>query len=330
MSTANHPQTDGQTKRVNQCLEIFLRCFVHATPKKWSQWLALAEYWYNTTVHSSTGFAPFKVLYGYQPRLWGIEAADDHPVSDVNTWLQERRLMNELVKQNLNRANQIMKHQADKNRVDCSFDVGDSVFLKLQPYAQSSVSQRANHKLSFRYFGPYLILDRVGQVAYRLQLPEHARVHPVFHISQLRRAIPPHGQVSTILPDDANLFAVPVEVLATRWCPRGNQTVEQGLVHWSGTLAAEDTWEDLQDLRQRFPRSPAWGQAAFQEQGIVSVPAINQGPTAQSTLEERPKRAARPNPKYYGPAWGGQASASSAATKGKTATTSRASVEITA
>jgi hypothetical protein len=73
MSTANHPQTDGQTERVNQCLEIFLSCFVHATPKKWSQWISLAKLCYNTTVHSATGFSPFLVLYGYKPRLWGID-----------------------------------------------------------------------------------------------------------------------------------------------------------------------------------------------------------------------------------------------------------------
>lgn len=68
MSSAYHPQTDGQTERVNQCLKTFLRCFVHACPARWIQWLPLVEFWYNTSTHSALGRIPFEVLYGYPPR----------------------------------------------------------------------------------------------------------------------------------------------------------------------------------------------------------------------------------------------------------------------
>lgn len=68
-NTAYHPQSDGQTKRLNQCLETYLRCFVHACPAKWSQWLATTEFWYNTCLHSAIGRSPFEALYGYYPRL---------------------------------------------------------------------------------------------------------------------------------------------------------------------------------------------------------------------------------------------------------------------
>lgn len=67
MSSAYHPQTDGQTEHLNQCLETYLRCLVHPCPSKWSQWLSLAEYWYNTSFHSALGKTPFEVLYGYPP-----------------------------------------------------------------------------------------------------------------------------------------------------------------------------------------------------------------------------------------------------------------------
>jgi transposase InsO family protein len=72
MSSAYHPQTDGTTERINQCLETFLRCFAHACPTKWQSWLHLAEFWYNTSPHSALDKTPFEVLYGHNPRHFGI------------------------------------------------------------------------------------------------------------------------------------------------------------------------------------------------------------------------------------------------------------------
>lgn len=85
MSSAYHPQTDGQTEQVNQCLETYLRCFVHACPTKWFSWLSLAEYWYNTSYHSSLGNTPFFVLCGHEPQQLGIEAPTSAQHSDLNT-----------------------------------------------------------------------------------------------------------------------------------------------------------------------------------------------------------------------------------------------------
>jgi hypothetical protein len=75
MSSAYHPQIDGQTEWLNQCLETYLMCMVQSCPKKWVQWLALAEFWYNTTPHSAHGKTPFEVLYGHPPRHFGISAS---------------------------------------------------------------------------------------------------------------------------------------------------------------------------------------------------------------------------------------------------------------
>lgn len=88
MSTAYHPQSDGQTECVNQCLETFLRCFVNACPNKWIQWLSLAKYWYNTSYHTPIDRSPFEALYGHPPRHFGISGTDSSSAVSLDQWLQ--------------------------------------------------------------------------------------------------------------------------------------------------------------------------------------------------------------------------------------------------
>jgi transposase InsO family protein len=105
LSTAYHPQTNAQTEWLNQCLETYLRYFVHARPTKWKQWLSLAEFWYNSSFHSTLGKTPFEVLYGYSPRHLGLSSdMIGAVVPDLNEWLSERALMQDLVHQHLLRA----------------------------------------------------------------------------------------------------------------------------------------------------------------------------------------------------------------------------------
>lgn len=186
--------------------------------------------------------------------------------------------------------------------------MGDKVFIKLQPYVQSSVAKRACHKLSFKYYGPFEIRERIGQVAYRVALPETSAIHPVFHVSLLRKALKPHDQVSPILPTDANKFVLPDRILELRSKNKANRVVEQGLVHWSGT-ALPDSWEDLEDLRTRFPFAPAWGQAEPEEEGGVNT-ATQDGPHSHcrpSLPEEaarlRSRRHRKPNTRVTGSSW---------------------------
>lgn len=98
MSSAYHPQMDGQTEHINQCLETFLRCFVHACPTKWSRRLALAEFWYNTTHHSALGTSPFEVLYGHPPRHFGALDGVTCAVSDLEEWRQEKGMITGLLR----------------------------------------------------------------------------------------------------------------------------------------------------------------------------------------------------------------------------------------
>lgn len=304
MSTANHPETDGQTERVNQSVECYLRCFISDHPQHWSKWLSLCEFWYNTKWHSSLGKSPFELLYGRKPRYFGITASDQVASSDIEQWLAEREVVMASARQHFLRMQQRMKFQADKNRHERVFAVGDEVFLRLQPYIQSFVVKRANHKLAFNFFGPYKIVERIGEVAYKLELPPTSRVHPVFHVSQLKPCIGPHQQVLSQLPPSTDIFQIPVAVLGQRVRQAGFRTVPQALVHWSGMPEDQATWEDIDSLRQQFPTAPAWGQAGFQGEGIVNDPATpSSSGAAQDNVEPSQAEGERPVIRKRAPKW---------------------------
>lgn len=133
-STAYHPQTDGQTERVNQCVEMYLRCAVQDSPKQWKAWLSLAELWYNSAFHSSLGCSPFKALYGYDPQLGAAPLLPPDASPSVTQIIEDRELHLQMLKQRLQQAQNRMKLYADRNRTDKEFAVGDQVLLHLQPY----------------------------------------------------------------------------------------------------------------------------------------------------------------------------------------------------
>jgi hypothetical protein len=265
----------------------------------------LAEFWYNTAFHSALDKSPFEVLYGHSPRHFGVLDRFECAVPDLQDWLKEREVITSLLRQHLLRAQQRMKFQADKKRSDREFEVGDWVFLKAQPHAQFSLTGRSNHKLAFRYFGPFQILARIGSVAYRLQLPTTCAIHPVVHVSQLCQASSPAPDSSIQdLPALTEDEALPVQILARRAVKKGAGAVEQLKIRWSGQTSAEATWEDGAALRARVPEAPAWGQAVSEEEGNVTgtVP----GPTlltASNPMKTRPARVRRPNVRVTGPEW---------------------------
>jgi hypothetical protein len=98
LSSAYHPQSDGQTERLNQCLETFLCCFVHTYPTKWLQWISVAEYWYYTSYQSALGHTQFEVLYGYASKHFGIPMETTVLVLELAVWLQEREVMTKVIK----------------------------------------------------------------------------------------------------------------------------------------------------------------------------------------------------------------------------------------
>ena len=132
-STAYHPQTDGQSERVNQCLEQYLRCAVQDNPRHWRRWLSMAEFWYNSSFHTALQCSPFQALYHIAPNFGGmpnLTVSNDSPAASV---VIDYKAQTELLRAQLIRAQQRMKSYADKNRTERQFQPGDQVLLKLQP-----------------------------------------------------------------------------------------------------------------------------------------------------------------------------------------------------
>lgn len=255
-STSYHPQTDGQSEVVNRCLETYLRCFCSEKPKTWSKWIAWAEFWYNTSYHSSTRCTPFKALYGRDPPPIIRYTGQPTPNDSLDQMLEDRDAILDDLRMNLLRAQQKMQLQANKHRRDVEYRVGDMVFLKLRPYRQQSLARRKYEKLAARYYGPFKVLERIGKVAYKLELPTTATIHPTFHVSQLR---PFHGTSTqpTALPPQLNaeceLVVQPAELKGLRKKKDGRNGELEVLIHWNGLTEAEATWEDYEMMRHQFP-----------------------------------------------------------------------------
>ena len=144
MSSAYHPQSDGQTEAVNKVLEMFLRCYTYEHPKLWYKALTWAELWYNSSYHTSSRMSPFEVVYGRPPpAIIKYEVNSANP-PQVQGMLHDRDQILQQLKINLDKARNRKKNQADKHRVDKEFQEGDLVLVKLQPYKQHSVQLRKN------------------------------------------------------------------------------------------------------------------------------------------------------------------------------------------
>ncbi|KAL0419043.1 UNVERIFIED_CONTAM: hypothetical protein Sradi_1317800 [Sesamum radiatum] len=161
----------------------------------------------------------------------------------------------QLLKHNLHQAQQRMKTYANRKRIEKEFEVGDEIFLKLQPYRQTSFSLRRQLKLSTKYFGPYKAFEKIGKVSYKLELPPGSRIYPVFRVSLLKKKLGSKYFPSANLPkcEDEIFKVYPVAILARRLIPRNNVGIPQILIQWSYASLDQATWEDYHSIAARFP-----------------------------------------------------------------------------
>ncbi|PKI75080.1 hypothetical protein CRG98_004554 [Punica granatum] len=287
------PQTDDQTEVINQCLKQYLHCFVYYQPWLWERYLVWAEYWYNTTYQRSISMTPFEAVYGRSaPILVGYEPGS-MVVDEVEEQLRARDAILRELKSNLAAAQNRMKAAADKHRWDEEFEVGDWMYLKLQPYRQHSVFKRANQKLTSRYFGPFQVIARVEAAAYRLDLPDYAKIHPVFHVTLLRRRVGERQAVQPTLPpyaSDGLPDLAPVDVRDYRWVAHSGGRTREALVLWNALPDEEATWEPVKVLKQHFPTLNLEDKVRPEGGGVDG--------TSSASDVRRSQRRARPNPRY--------------------------------
>ena len=254
MSTASHPQTDGQTENMNKTLEQILRAFCNNKQDNWDELLPYAEIAYNSAKNLSTGYSPFYLDHGQEASLPANllhgKYLPDSGNAKVEEVLEELGEALKLVQSNLQKAQQRQKKYADMKRKDIEYAVGDRVLLDTSDI-HFTVGTK---KLLDRFIGPYKIIERIGAVAYKLDLPAKFRLHPVFHISKLRKALetddfPGRDQLDRPEPvmkiDGEDAWYVD-KIINKR--KQGNKT--QYLVVWEGYPEWEATWEDSSRLLQ--------------------------------------------------------------------------------
>ncbi|PKA61698.1 putative mitochondrial protein [Apostasia shenzhenica] len=257
MSTAYHPQTDGQTEVVNRCLETYLRCMTHERPKQWVRWLPLAEWWYNTNYHSSIRMSPYEALYGQSAPLSVPYTTGESEVDAVDRSLSAHETARIMLKKNLEIAQNRMRQLANRKRSECTLEVTDWVYVKLKPYRQDSIAHRVSHKLSPRYFSPFQVIEKIGSVAYKLKLPEGSKIHAVFHISMLKKHVgnhPAEGSFPSMLNDHGQVVLEPIAILDRRLIKKKNRIQVQLLIQWSNASKEDATWMNVEVMRQNFPQ----------------------------------------------------------------------------
>jgi len=248
-STAWHPQTDGQTERVNQELDQFLCLFVNEWQDDWYDLLPIAEFQHNNHVHSATQQPPFLLDMGRIPRMGFEPRQDPSSLETVNEFTKRMESATEEAKSAICKAQEDMTRYYNRRRSPAPvFKPGDRVYLDTSDIKTT----RPSPKLSHHRLGPFKIERQVGPSAYRLKLPHGLRqLHPVFNIVKLSAApedpIPgrkPQAPPPPIVVDGEPKWEVE-EVLDSRWHWRRFQF----LIKWKGFSREHNSWEVASDVK---------------------------------------------------------------------------------
>ena len=181
LSTAFHPKTDGQTERVNQILEQYLRIYGDYSQTDWVDLLPLAEFAYNSTTHSATGVSPFFANKGYNPRA-AFEPTGTGDMTTTHNYVANLSDLHAHLRLELQKSLESAAAQYDKHHLPTpAYQVGEQVYLQ----GKNICTNQPSRKLSQKYLGPFKISEKISSHAYRLALPNDMKIHNVFHVKLL-------------------------------------------------------------------------------------------------------------------------------------------------
>ncbi|GJU87248.1 reverse transcriptase domain-containing protein [Tanacetum coccineum] len=258
MSTAYHPQTDGQSEHTIQTLKDMLRACVIDFGGSWDVHLPLAEFSYNNSYHTSIRCAPFEALYGRKcrsPVLWAKIGEGSLIGPEL---VQETTDKVVVIKEKLQAAKDRQKSYADRGRKMTEYEVRDNVLLKVSPW-KGVMRFGKNGKLALRYVGPFEIFGRIGPVAYRLRLPEELiGVHDTFHVSNLKKCLGNanlHVPLNEIKIDKTLRFVEePVEIMDREVKSLKRSRIPLVKVRWNSKRGPEFTWEREDYMKSKYPQ----------------------------------------------------------------------------
>ena len=251
LSTAYHPETDGQTERVNSTLKTYLRLYTNFNQDNWVELLDQAEFAYNNTTHSSINTTPFFANYGYHPRFLPSSLSLSPSRYDSQSALEGseriKAIQLELIEHLTNAAAESKKY-ADRSRQDVEqFKTGDSVYIS----TEHAPSARPSQTLDYRNNGPFKIIEQINPVTYRVALPPGCKMHNVFHVCLFTKA-PPNPFEQRVIPEALPIIVnghIEYSVEAILHVRKFHKAI-QFYVSWVGHAPHENTWEPAETVEQ--------------------------------------------------------------------------------
>jgi hypothetical protein len=252
LTTAYHPQANGQAEIANKAIIKMLRAFADKLREDWDEHLGILEFAYNSAPHATTKQSPFYLNYGYEPKKpidLEPKADSDRSIVSIEALHERIKLANQVAAEEIAKAQKAMKKYSDKKHRPLQFNQGDLVLLSAENI--NVPPTLGSYKLNSKYLGPFKVKKCIGSVDYELDLPSTFRIHPVFHVSKLREYSPTDSKFGErrSIADPINVKGeqeFEVEAILDEGINEDGQRMY--LVKWKGFDSSSNSWQPESDL----------------------------------------------------------------------------------